>query len=46
MADGVLDDADDARITALFARYDTEELGPGQRERLLATVADSARAYL
>jgi hemerythrin-like domain-containing protein len=46
MAEGLLDDADDARITTLFARYDTEELGAGERDRLLGTVADLSRSYL
>jgi hemerythrin-like domain-containing protein len=46
MAERVLDEADDARIAALFARYDTTELGAGERERLLAAVTDLARTYL
>ena len=46
MAERVLEEADDARIAALFERYDTIELGPGERDRLLGSVADLARTYL
>jgi hemerythrin-like domain-containing protein len=46
MADRVLDDADDRRIQGLFALYDVGQLGPGEREHLLASLADLARVYL
>jgi hemerythrin-like domain-containing protein len=46
MAERVLDDAERVRLAATFARYDADELGPGERERLLASVAALARVYL
>jgi hemerythrin-like domain-containing protein len=46
VAERVLDEADDRRVQGLFALYDVDALGQGERERLLASVAELARIYL
>jgi hypothetical protein len=46
MAESVLDAADDARVATLFARCNTEDLDPNERDRLLGTLARLSREYL
>jgi hemerythrin-like domain-containing protein len=46
MAERMLDSDADARVAALFARYDGAELGAGERDRLLARLAELARVHL
>jgi hemerythrin-like domain-containing protein len=45
MAERVLDVAEDERITSLFAEADAAALPPGERDRLLASVASLACTY-
>jgi hemerythrin-like domain-containing protein len=44
MAERVLDDEADTRILALFTRIDRDELGPGERDRLLAGLTHAPAA--
>jgi hemerythrin-like domain-containing protein len=44
MAESVLDDEADTRILGLFARIDSDVLGPGEHDRLLARVAEAGAA--